>query len=340
MLNYSKIDLEIVLKNFENFGVRPNVENFFGCLDSRFERIKIFLTKNKIQLSQLKTLLEYYFINNEFPKCEICGKEHCRFRRRELRTFCSKDCGLKVMVKNVKITSNLKYGVDVPSKSEVIKNKIKEKEIEKYNGLRWCQTDEFKEKSKKTLLENYGVDHNFKSEIIKLQREQTWLNNLGVKSPLESGEVMQKIKDGYYSKYGVYFPSQLKASLNKMLKNRFKDYSLGERIVKILGYENMALDYIIEVENISPLDILVASDLDCPSFSYVSTIDGEFHVYNPDIYIKSQNRIIEVKSTWTYEKDLNENFEKRIVCLDKGYKFNFYIMGETKLKKDQLLEII
>ena len=51
--------------------------------------------------------------------------------------------------------------------------------------------------------------------------------------------------------------------------------------------------------------------------------------YFPDIYIKSTNTIIEVKSDYFYFKDKLKNDAKRQACLDKQFNFNFIIYGKN-----------
>jgi len=47
--------------------------------------------------------------------------------------------------------------------------------------------------------------------------------------------------------------------------------------------------------------------------------------YHPDFYYKHLNLIIEIKSNYTYNKELNKNLSKRKSCIEKGYKFIFII---------------
>ena len=54
--------------------------------------------------------------------------------------------------------------------------------------------------------------------------------------------------------------------------------------------------------------------------------------YYPDIFVKSENKIIEVKSTRTFELDRKKNLCKRDGCISKGYNFNFYIWHKGKIK--------
>ena len=52
---------------------------------------------------------------------------------------------------------------------------------------------------------------------------------------------------------------------------------------------------------------------------------NKMHRYFADIYIKSKNMIIEVKSTYTLVADELKNKLKRQACSDAGYVFWFAI---------------
>ena len=53
--------------------------------------------------------------------------------------------------------------------------------------------------------------------------------------------------------------------------------------------------------------------------------------YFPDIYIKSTNTIIEVKSTWAYKLNRDQNIAKRQACIDKGFNFKIYIYDNKQV---------
>jgi len=59
---------------------------------------------------------------------------------------------------------------------------------------------------------------------------------------------------------------------------------------------------------------------------YKSPVDNRFHRYFPDFYIKSENKIIEVKSAWTYNINFDINQLKMQSCLNKKYNFEFMII--------------
>jgi hypothetical protein len=80
-------------------------------------------------------------------------------------------------------------------------------------------------------------------------------------------------------------------------------------------------------------DNVLTDRKEVPKIKY--EIDGKISYYFPDIYIKSLNKIIEVKSTWTYEINKEKNIEKSKACTDAGYAFEFWIYSS----KGKTLEI-
>jgi hypothetical protein len=54
--------------------------------------------------------------------------------------------------------------------------------------------------------------------------------------------------------------------------------------------------------------------------------EGETHRYYPDIYIKSENKVIEVKSTYTFNKEKEKNLLKRDSVINKNINFKFIIL--------------
>ena len=62
--------------------------------------------------------------------------------------------------------------------------------------------------------------------------------------------------------------------------------------------------------------------------------DGKQKRYFPDIYIESQNRILEVKSMYTMNCDTEKNEKKKEACLKLGLNFNFLVLDSKGLKAD------
>jgi hypothetical protein len=137
----------------------------------------------------------------------------------------------------------------------------------------------------------------------------------------------------FLEKYGVEFPMQNLDSFQKQQKSGKKlrkfVFKSGHE-VNVRGDEPKALKY-LEEKNYTECDITV--DLKkMPRIWYVS---DKKHRYYPDIYIEKENLIIEVKSTFTYERYLEKNLLKRQACLDSGYNFKFMIFD----KDGNLLDI-
>lgn len=114
---------------------------------------------------------------------------------------------------------------------------------------------------------------------------------------------------------------------NSNVAYKFKPYKLPSgNTIMVQGFENLALDTLLLTlpEN----DILIdKSDIEQATgrISYAGD-----RTYYPDLYIKSQNKIIEVKSLFYYKKDLLENLAKRDACLALGMGFEFWIYDKQK----------
>jgi hypothetical protein len=64
--------------------------------------------------------------------------------------------------------------------------------------------------------------------------------------------------------------------------------------------------------------------------------------YFPDIFIKSLNKIIEVKSSWTYKLHKTRNLVKWKAAINAGYKYDFWIFsknGQLECIDNPLLDI-
>lgn len=96
------------------------------------------------------------------------------------------------------------------------------------------------------------------------------------------------------------------------------------RIVKIQGYEPQVLDELLKtyVEN----DIVIGvKEMNKTIGQIKYEFEGRLKTYYPNFYIKSENKIIEVKSQWTFDKWKEKNLAKEQACLQQGFKFEFVI---------------
>lgn len=126
----------------------------------------------------------YDFINGKNNKlCPECGKQlEVKIFNLGYQTYCSTKCKNKNFNFKEKIKESvlLKYGVDNVSKSQIVKEKIKDK---LYNNNMWSvQTNEFKLKSKKTCIKKYGVSSYSKLKIFHEKMKKTSTKRYGIDS--------------------------------------------------------------------------------------------------------------------------------------------------------------
>ena len=113
----------------------------------------------------------------------------------------------------------------------------------------------------------------------------------------------------------------LKCAYNK------KSYTLPSGdIIYYQGYENFALDNLLNNENLEEEDI-ITNRKDVPEIWYNDKNNKRRRHY-VDFYIPTQNRCIEVKSTWT-NQEKNNVIEKQAAAKEAGYIYNVWIYDRT-----------
>lgn len=91
----------------------------------------------------------------------------------------------------------------------------------------------------------------------------------------------------------------------------------------VQGWEPYAIDYLLN--KFYEDDLYFGKEV--PRIKYI--FKEKEHIYFPDIYIKSIDTIVEVKSTYTYNLELEKNYYKFIYTL-KRYNLKVMIY-DTKL---------
>jgi len=221
----------------------------------------------------------------------------------------------------VKHTNLEKYGDSSPSKTKEVKERIRKTQIEKY-GEWYTKTDEYKQKSIETSFKKYGVESPNQSDDVKEKKKLSNIENWGVENVFQNEEIKELSKKTMKEKYGVEYNLQ-RAEIPNGYK--WKKYTLPSgRIINIQGYEDKALDELLLIYNEN--DILVENaDIsnEIGSINYI--FEGKRHRYFPDIYIKSQKKVIEVKSMYTLKSNFDKNMAKRNACISSGLNFEFKV---------------
>lgn len=264
-------------------------------------------------------------------KCS-CGKEGKKLFKNFYNNgggYCSECCLIKTKDK-IKETNKEKYGVENPFSREDIKNKIKETNKEKYGYEHAYKNKEIQEKTKETNLRKYGCENPFQNEEIKDKIKNKLKEKYGCEHPLQSEKIKEKFRNTVKEKFGVEYPSQNIEIMEKTQKNakKYKNYKMpnGE-IRKVQGYEHYALDELVKIYKESQI---LTSRKDIPRIEY--TIENKKHYYFPDIYIPDDNKIIEVKSTWTYTSKKDNIPAKKEATIGKGFKYEIWVYNNKGKK--------
>lgn len=110
------------------------------------------------------------------------------------------------------------------------------------------------------------------------------------------------------------------ASSAKNAYNR-KPYVFQDgQTVMVQGYEPWALG-ILERQGYKLSDLVLGKLL----FTY-----NDGHKYYPDIFIPDENRIVEVKSPWTYKKNQDKNYDKAAYAVAAGYGMEFWVFDQKQ----------
>lgn len=225
-------------------------------------------------------------------KCDVCGEIKTlpyQYYNNSIKNggyfCCSRKCS------NNKRSSTLyeNYSVNYPTQSNEIKEKIKNVNIEKYGVEHNSQRCDIKNKKIKTLLKNYGVKNPSQSEEIKLKKEQTSLLNFGVK---------------YHTQNIIKYNNTFKLYLIQ-----YKNFDLHYQST----YELNFLKY-LEINN----KIYDLTDYK-KGIKYI--FNNKEQIYYPDFFIEKFNLIIEIKSTYWYNKFLEKNISKKYYCEKLGYNY-------------------
>ena len=227
-----------------------------------------------------------------------------------------------------KATLIANYGVDHQMKSAIVKEKAKETNIIKYGTDHWFQAESIKDKIKETIIKKYGVSNIMELPEIRDKIKKTCLERYGVENSSQSKEIKDKIKVTLLARYGVEHPSQSLEIQSKSQKAgyKYRDYTTPLGVIrKVQGYEPFALDILFKTEHREEADI-ITDRMEVPRIAY-SKEDKTNHYYFPDIFIKSENKIIEVKSTWTYSLHLEMNKLKWTATQAEGYTMEFWVFS-------------
>jgi hypothetical protein len=256
-----------------------------------------------------------------------------------------KSCGKEIWIKKVSETNISKFGTSFALQSFEQKEKAKKTCLEKYGVDSTAKVKEFRDKQKETCTkkygghpqknkivrdkaketnkQKYGVEHTFQSKNVKDKIKETTLERYGVEHNSQSIKVKNKKKETSLAKFGTEYPNQNPEIQEKIqtTAKKYKDFKMpsGE-IRKVQGYEPFALTTLLQTYTEEQIK---TDRKDVPRVEY--EYDKKKRYYFPDIFLPHENKIIEVKSTWTYKCKADNVNQKAEACSEKGYVFEFWV---------------
>jgi hypothetical protein len=196
-----------------------------------------------------------------------------------------------------------------------------------------CSIKKNNEKYKETCMKRFGV-----SNVSKLPEIMDKIKNVFEEKygghPKRTKEVQKKWVNTCLEKYGGH-PNQNPGVQAKAEHTSFqhRDYTMPSgKIVKIQGYEDKALDELLEcfVEE----DIIVGRG-NVPTIHYTCK-EGTERVYFPDFHILSMNTILEIKSEWTLTLKTCRLDEKAEAVKEARYNYEVWVYDGSKENKRTL----
>jgi hypothetical protein len=228
-----------------------------------------------------------------------------------------------------------RYGCTNPFSNQEIKNKIRDKNRCKLGCDYPMQSTDVKEKSKKTNLEKYGVEYGLQNIEIQLKAKETVRTKYGVNNVSQSHAIQAKKVATNIERFGFPHPTQNPEMFSQIKRAAFskKQFTFPTGDTRdVQGYEPYALNLLLSQGYTS--DEIVTDPLQVPEIWYCKPHSVKESRYYCDIFLPRQNLIIEVKSTYTFEKDKDVNLLKAKTCKEQGYAFEFWVFND----KGELLE--
>jgi len=224
-----------------------------------------------------------------------------------------------------------KYGVTNISQHKESQEKKFNTFLNKYGVVHPLRNREVMAKLKNTVIQTYGVNHIFQLKDVRNKINNTNILRYGVVHPLRNSEVMAKLKNTVFQRYGVYNVTQNSSISEIQSKKSYKtkNYKLPSgNLVNVQGYEPWALDILLKIY--SENQLIISDRTKVPEIWWLDS-QGKQHRYFADIFIPEENRLIEVKSTWTYNRDDRKDKIKEVPlkCISLGYKYEYWVFNRT-----------
>ena len=222
--------------NKKKHNIKRYHENSLEATEIR--QLTSFLDKSKLfpEISYKQRI--WHIINNQLSlKVCTCCNNPVKWDKRNKKYLetCSKECFVKysksdIIKDKIKQTNIQKYGAETYSQTKEGKLKQQKTCLEKYGVDNPAKASDYKEKSKKTCLEKYGVDNSAKIVNYKEKTRNTCLQKYGVEHYTQTEKYKEAVREYNLQKYGIEYPFK---------SNEFKEKS-KQKCLQKYGVDNPA----------------------------------------------------------------------------------------------------
>ena len=244
--------------------------------------------------------------------------------------FCNA-CQKKISKERRKKTNNIRLGNDYPGQNAEVKQKMKNTNLIRYGKDNASKNLEIIQKIKDTNQIRYGGNSPAQNAEVYQKVKDTNNAKYGHECSLQNAEVKQKSINTMQERYNVDHALQIAEVSAKALNNSFKSkpftYPCGN-VIQVQGFEPFALEVLVEQEK--KFEDITTDRTQVPEIWY-KTEDDKKHRYFCDILLHNEDKIIEVKSDWTYKQGEETIIPlKAQACIDAGFEFEIWIFDKKK----------
>lgn len=299
---------------------------------------------NNVRHTTVDAILNLILSGSSFKKCPCCGSSFLTGQ------YCSSSCASRHAAHAPEArtlrrqTTRMKYGVEnVAQVPRLIRKRLKtraqncpESEIKRKRELTSLRkhgvrnaggTEESLSRAKQSILERFGSHEEYVKHLLSAN-ERTCLERYGESSILKTDLFRRKAKKTWKRKYGVDHPMKSPEFFQQHMKALHRKFRVrvGNRVLTLQS------SYEVEVaQHLSSIGWAVRSPLISIPYSY----GGQRRRYHADLIANRDGKryMIEVKSPYTLQKDLERNLKKfraaNRFCRQRGAQFTLCVVKKA-----------
>lgn len=278
-----------------------------------------------VNLQTKKTNFEIYGVS--------CVLKNPEIKQKANRTMLEKYDAINPMqsssLKKKKLETEKTQKVETPQKYEDTLEKRRKTNFERHGVTCVLNLQENLEKAPSASKAKFGEKGPLGNIECRKKRDETMEKIYGDKHALRCEKLKEKAVETTMRNHGVRHHAQSEKIYSKILSSAFKTKEFifpSGKVVPYQGYEHYAILLLLE-EGHEEEDIVSCHE-SVMGFMYE---DGETkRKYYPDLFVPSSNLVVEVKSTWTYEKTPEEKqrvLKKLEACRREGYNTRLLVFS-------------